>query len=221
MAPLPEALLRAAEDARYLLARGYPRERVLRVVGDRWNLDAAGRHLLRRGAFAPDQAQARQERLVRLEACRGRAVGVDGHNVLITLESALTGCPLLMADDGLVRDIAGRGANHRPGAATLQAAEMMINALAKAGAASAHIFLDAPLPKSGELAARLRGLLARAGLAGQALAVPVPEKNLACHCGPVASSDSALLDRVAEPLDLAGEIIRGLEPPITLERLTS
>lgn len=220
MAPLPEALLRAAEDARYLLARSYPRERVLRVVGDRWNLDAAGRHLLRRGVFAPDQAQARRQRLLRLEACRGRAVGVDGHNVLITLETTLTGGLLLMADDGLVRDIAGRGANHRPGAATQQAAEMMINALAKADAASAHIFLDAPLSKSGELAARLRGLLDQAGLAGQALAVPAPEKNLARHCGPVASSDSALLDRVAEPLDLAGEIIRGLEPPITLERLT-
>ncbi len=221
MAPSPDALAQAAVDARYLLARGYPRERVLRVVGDRWNLDAAGRHLLRRGVFAPARAAARKARLVGLAACRDRAVGVDGHNVLITLETALGGGRLLLADDGVVRDIAGQGRNHRPGPLTRRAAEIMLAALARAGARAVHIYLDAPLSKSGELAAELRALLARAGLEGDAQAVPVPERQLKKHQGPVATSDSVLIDQVPEPLDLAGEIIQGLAPAPPLERFAT
>lgn len=221
MAPVPDALVQAAADARYLLSRGYPRERVLRVVGDRWELDAERRHLMRRGVFAPAEARARKDRLLGLDHCRGRAVGVDGHNVLITLETALGGGRLVLADDGVIRDIAGQGSNHRPGPATQKAARLIIETLNKARAASVQIFLDAPLSKSGELAAALRGMLAQAGLAGDARAVAVPERQLKEHQGPVATSDSVLIDQVAEPVDLAGIIVHTLDPKPELEMLTS
>ncbi len=220
MAPISDALAQAAADARYMLSRGYPRERVLRVVGDRWGLDAACRHLLRRGVFAPAEAQARRKRLLAMSACRGRPVGVDGHNVLITLEAALGGGRLILADDGVLRDIAGQGSSHRPGPATQQAASLMIEKLVAVKVASVHVCLDAPLSKSGELAARLRDMLAQAGLAGDAQAVAVPERILKDHAGPVATSDSALIDQVAEPLDLAKEIIQGLNPAPNWETLT-
>jgi hypothetical protein len=221
MAPVPDALVQAAADARYLLSRGYPRERVLRVVGDRWELDAERRHLVRRGVFAPDQAGARKDRLLGLDHCQGRAVGIDGHNVLITLETALGGGRLILADDGVIRDIAGRGSNHRPGPATEEAARLVLKTLNKARAASVHFFLDAPLSKSGELAAALRGMLAQAGLKGDAQAVAVPERRLHEHQGPVATSDSVLIDQVAEPMDLAGIIVLTLDPKPELEKLTT
>ena len=220
MAPVSDASAQAAADARYLLSRGYPRERVLRVVGDRWELDADHRHLLRRGVFAPAEAMARKERLLDLNACQGRAVGVDGHNVLITLETALSGGRLITADDGVIRDIAGQGRNHRPGPSTQQAVQVMIGALNKAKPASVEIYLDAPLSKSGELAAKLRVILTQAGLSGNAQAVAVPERQLVEHEGPVATSDSALIDQVAEPIDLAGIIIRSLDPKPVLKNLT-
>jgi hypothetical protein len=216
----PQAPLRqAARDVRHLLARGYPRELVLKLAGDRWGLDAAGRHLLRRGAFAPPEARARAARLLGLAELAGQAVGVDGHNVLLTLEAALAGRPLVAADDGVVRDISGLGRHHRPGPGTTRAARLMAGALARAGAAEARVWLDAPLAKSGELAAEVQGFLAAAGLAGAARAVPVPERELARHSGPVATSDSALIDQVAAPVDLAGCIIRGMAPPPRLEAL--
>ena len=212
-------LLEAAQDLRHLLARGYPRRRCLELVGDRHALSAQRRELLRRGVFAPVEAQARRERLLPLAALAGRQVGVDGHNVLITLECALSGLPLVLADDGVVRDIAGRSRGFRPGPATVKAADLLIAALAPAR--GAFIYLDAPLSKSGELAAWLGGMMARAGLAGSAWAVPVPERPLREHRGPVATSDSALIDQVAEPVDLAGAIIRQQDPPMGLERLIS
>jgi len=198
----------AAKDARYLLGRGYPREQVLVWVGDRYSLSAPDRHVIRRGVFARSEAKQRRGRLGSFSSLAGRLVGVDGHNVLITLETALSGGRLLLADDGVVRDIAALGRHHRPTARTWRAAELMLSALRRAEAKGALILLEAKLPKSGELAKELRRLLGAEKLTGDALALPVPEKGLLTHQGPVATSDSALLDAVAMPLDLAGAIIR-------------
>lgn len=209
-------LLRAAEELRYLLGRGYPRERCLGLVGDRHALDAGQRHLLRRGVVAPELAAARRARLLPLKALAGRAVALDGHNQLITLETALAGGVVLLADDGVVRDIAGRGRGYAPGPHSEAAAGLMLQALAPA--ARVEIYLDAPLSKSGELAARLRELMAQARLTGDAQAVAVPERLLLAHQGPVATSDGHLLDQLLEPLDLAGAIIRQLLPPERLVR---
>lgn len=211
------AFLQAAQDYRFLLGRGYPRAGALALVGDRHGLDAQSRQLLRRGVFAPETARARRARLLTLGDAAGQDVAVDGHNVLITLESALKGLPLVLGDDGVIRDTAGAGANHRPGQTTLAAARLLLAALRPA--ASVTLLLDAPLSQSGELAAQLRQLLDEAGLAGQARAVPVPERELATHQGPVATSDSQLLDTVASPLDLAGAIIMTMNPAPMLARL--
>ncbi|MGD9124158.1 MAG: DUF434 domain-containing protein [Desulfarculaceae bacterium] len=212
-------LLEAARDARYLLGRGYSREVVLKLSGDRYGLDRDQRHLIRRGVFAPDEAQARRSRLLGLEQARGKEVAVDGHNVLITLETALSGGRLVRGDDGWVRDISSIGRNHRPGGLTWEAARLMLDALAGAGIAGVRVWLDAPLPKSGELAARLRNLMQELAMPGQAQAVPVPEQELFKAQGPVATSDTAIIDRVALPLDLAGAVIAKLKPAPVLESL--
>ncbi|MBU4575633.1 MAG: DUF434 domain-containing protein, partial [Desulfarculus sp.] len=166
-----EPLRQAAVDLRYLLGRGYPRELGLKLTGDRWGLDADQRQVLRRAVVAPERARARRDRLLPPTALKGQAVGVDGHNVIITLESALLGAVLVEADDGAVRDIGQIGRHYGPGPHTETAVRLMIDALAEAGAARSVILLDAPLPLSGQLAGVIRQVMERAGLAGQARAV--------------------------------------------------
>lgn len=206
------SLRQAAQDLRYFLGRGYPRELGLKLTGDRWGLDGDQRQVLRRAVAAPEAARARRERLLPLSAVSGQAVGVDGHNVLLTLESALMGAVLVAADDGAVRDIGQKGRHYGPGPHTETAARLVVEALARAGAARAVILLDAPLPFSGQMAGVLRHLLERAGLAGQARAVAAPDKELQIFQGIVASGDGPLIDAAARPLDLAGAIIRAMEP---------
>lgn len=207
-----EPLRQAATDLRYLLGRGYARELGLKLTGDRWGLEADQRQVLRRAVVAPQRARARRERLLPLTALKGRAVGVDGHNVVITLESALMGAVLVEADDGAVRDIGQRGRHYGPGPRTEQAARLMVDTLARAGAARVEILLDAPLPFSGQMAGELRGMLAQAGLAGDARTVADPEKELALFEGVVASADGPLIDTADRPLDLGGAIIRAMRP---------
>ncbi len=210
---------RAAQDMRLFLERGYGRDRVITLVGDRWELSADDRHILRRAVFSPDTAATRRAKLLAAGDLAGRVVAVDGHNVIITLETALAGGRLVLADDRLVRDISGVGRHHRPGENTRRAARLMLEFLSHLGVKEVRVYLDQPLPQSGELAAELRGMISDLALAGTAATAPVPEDFLLAHAGPVASADSAVVDAVDMPVDLAGLVLAILDPPPTLESL--
>ena len=70
------------------------------------------------------------------------------------------------------------------------------------------VFYDAPLSLSGELARLTMEAAAARGLKLTAAAVPVPERELQDFPGPVATSDTALIDAHPVAVDLAGEISR-------------
>jgi hypothetical protein len=202
---LPEA----AADFRYLLARAYPRPAALTLVGNRYGLDEIARRLLHRGVFAPEVAAARRAKLRRLRDLPGQPLALDGHNVLITLECALRKLPLVAADDGFVRDVGQVSRAFRVSPATDRVLTLVADYLAAQATGPLQVFYDAPLSLSGELAGRTREIWASQGLAVQAQAVPVPERELAAFPGPIATSDTALIDAHEPVVDLAGEIIRG------------
>lgn len=203
------ALLRqAAEELRFLLARSYPQEASLILVGNRHDLHLRERDVLRRGVVAPEVAAARRAKLITPQQLAGGRLAVDGHNQLITLESAIRGQPLVAADDGLVRDIARAAATYRPGGTTAQALRLLLEALQAATPESTLLLFDAPVSRSGELAARVRQHLAEAGLRGDARTAAYPEAELERHPGPVATADGGLIDRCARVVDLSGGIIR-------------
>jgi hypothetical protein len=202
-------LPKAAADFRYLLARGYPRRAALTLVGNRYGLSHTARQLLHRGVFAPEVALARRARLRRLRDLPGRPLALDGHNVLITLECASRGLPLVAADDGFIRDVGQVSGAFKVSDATDRVLTLVANYLAAQATGPLQVFYDAPLSLSGELAGRTREIWASRGLAVKAAAVPVPERQLAAFAGPIATSDTALIDTHEPVVDLAGEIIRG------------
>jgi hypothetical protein len=204
----PGLLPPAAADLRYLLNRGYPREESLRLVGNRYNLDRTSRQLLHRGVCAEAGARARRAKLRLLAQVAGRPLALDGHNVLITLESALRGLPLVAADDGFIRDVAQVSGAYRARTTTRRALELLAEYVSRHHPGEVAVFYDAPLSKSGELARLTQELFRHAGLDARARAVAVPERELLAFPGPLATSDSHLIDLHPEVVDLAGEIIR-------------
>lgn len=201
---LPEA----AADFRFLLARGYPRQATLALVGNRYGLDETGRRLLHRGVFAPALARSRRAKLRLLRELSGLPVALDGHNVLITLECAARQLPLVAADDGFIRDVGEISRAFRVSDATDRVLTLVADYLAAQAAGPIQVFYDAPLSRSGELARRTREIFASRGLKVQAAAVPVPERELAVFPGAIATSDTALIEAHEPVVDLAGEIIR-------------
>ena len=198
----------AAHDFRFLLARGYPRQAALGLVGNRYGLDETARRLLHRGVFAPEVAAARRAKLRRLSDLPGHPLALDGHNVLITLECALRKLPLVAADDGWVRDVGEVSRAFRPSPATDRVLTLLAGYLADQAPGPVEVFYDAPLSRSGEVARRTREIFASRGITVRAAAVPVPERELAAFPGAVATSDTALIDAHETLVDLAGEIIR-------------
>ena len=201
-------LFQAAADFRYLLNRGYPREQSLTLVGNRYGLPRAARQILHRGVFADAVAQARRAKLRPLESVAGSPLALDGHNVLITLESALLGRVLVAADDGFVRDVAQLSRAYRDSPATRRVLTLLADYLSRRHPGPLTILYDAPMKRSGELADLTRNIFAARGLAVTARTVPVPEQELLTFAGAVATSDTHLIDAKDVLVDLAGEIVR-------------
>jgi hypothetical protein len=201
-------LQQAAEDFRYLLNRGYPRKATLELVGNRYGLTFDERHLLHRGVFSHADSEARRKKIISIKAVQNKDLAVDGHNVLITIEAGLSGRPLILADDGFVRDISGLSGGFKKTEVTGKAIQLIFAFLKKWRPRHTLFLFDAPISKSGILAQELRTLLKKEGLPGDALAVKVPEKTLIGFPGVVATSDTAIIDRSKRVIDLAGDIIR-------------
>ena len=211
-----QTLKLAAEDFLYLMDRGYPRSASLQLVGNKHNLDALEREILHRGVFAREEARKRRMRLIGAEELINRRLLVDGHNVVITTESGLTGLPLIAANDGVIRDVAGVSHRYRISSDTYEAIEGFLRILRNYPPDEIFFYLDAPIRQSGELAALLRSALKSHNLSGGAQAVKVPEEHLMGTLDVVASSDSAVLDRVKHGFDLAAAVLTPLPQKVTL-----
>jgi len=201
-------LQQAAEDFRHLLNRKYPRKASLELVGNRYDLTFDERHLLHRGVFSDVDSEARRKKIISIKEVQDKDLAVDGHNVLITVEAGLSGRPLILADDGFIRDISGLSGSFKKTEVTEKAIRLIVTFLKKWKPRHTLFLFDAPISKSGILAQELRNLLKKENLPGDALAMKVPEKTLIGFPGVVATSDTAIIDRSKKVIDLAGDIIR-------------
>lgn len=209
-------LREAARDFRHLLNRGYPRKASLDLVGNRYNLSFDQRHLLHRGIFSDSGAKTRIKKKVSFQKLRDRKLALDGYNVLITVEAALSGQPLILSDDRFIRDISGRSSSFKQTKTTDEAIHLVVDVLKKAKPLHTLFLFDAPISKSGLLAQEVRDQLRNENLSGDALAVKVPEKILIGFSGIVATSDTAIIDQSQEVVDLAGHIIKNRTKPRSL-----
>ncbi len=198
----------AADDFRYLLNRVYPRRAALEFVGNRYQLTFDQRHLLHRGVFSEADSKSRRKRRISAKEVCGRELAVDGYNVLITVEAGLSGRPLILADDGFIRDISGLSGNFKKTGRTEKALKLILDHLKRSKPRRVLFLFDAPISKSGELAEDVRGRLNKESLPGDAMAVKVPEKILIGFPGIVATSDTAIIDQSRKVFDLAGYILK-------------
>ena len=198
----------AAKDFRYLLNRGYPRRASLELVGNRYQLSSEYRHLLHRSVFSDADSKSRLKKTVPLKGVRSQNLAIDGHNVLITIEAGLLGRPLILGDDGFVRDISGLSGSFKVTETTEKALRLIINAIKKIKPRQTLFLLDAPISMSGKLAQQIRIQLKKENLPGNAMAVKVPEKILLGFPGVAATSDTAIIDTSERVLDLAAYVLR-------------
>jgi hypothetical protein len=201
-------LQKAANDFHYLLNHGYPRKPSLELVGNRFQLSFDQRHLLHRGVFSNSDARARIKKMISPQKLLNKKLAIDGYNVLITLEAALSGRSLILSNDGFIRDISGLSGNYKKTKATDQAIQLILRLLRRVSPSHTLFLFDAPISRSGQLSLEVRNRMKSEGLPGDALTMKVPEKILIGFPGIVATSDTAIIDSSLKVIDLAGHIIR-------------
>jgi hypothetical protein len=206
-------LHRAAADFFFLLNQSYPRGASLELVGNRHDLDAGQRLLLSRGVFGQQEALARRGKRQIPAGWRRELLVVDGHNVQITVESRIEGKPLLKANDGALRDLAGLSSRYRMTEISAMAVDMVLAFLKRFPPRETLFLFDEPMNHSGELAALYRRRLAAARLPGEARTSPVPEREFPYGRCVVAGSDRAVIDAAKSWTDLARLIVDYFGPP--------
>jgi hypothetical protein len=196
----------AAEEIVWLLGRGYPLHTAVEVVGNHHQLEARQRLALQRMLCSTDQRQKRIAKSIERTDARGRTLLVDGFNLIITIEVALSGGLVLDCADGTVRDLAGMRGTYHPVDETDIALDLIGKELGALGPAGVRIFLDAPVSNSGRLRARILDWAHRWTFPVDAEVVPNPDAILA-RTGNAVSSDSTILDRCSSWLNLGRFIV--------------
>ena len=203
------ALQSAVADLAWLLTRGYTDKSALKLVGDRYTLTARQRQAVARSTCGNAARERRLAHQVDAAILRGHVVVIDGFNLLITLETALSGGVILPGRDGCYRDMASLHGNYRVLSETRPALELIQRELAALGVCHAIWYFDQPVSNSGRVKALLVAIATdnQIGPPVDIQLVPDPDPILAASSEIIVTSDSAVLDQCQRWFNLAHDLI--------------
>ncbi|MCH3965909.1 MAG: DUF434 domain-containing protein [Clostridium sp.] len=111
-----EALLRmqkAQEEIQWLLDRNYNSHSIIEMVGNHYQFSARQRNALIRSTASSKKIEARRAKCIFPDLTNTDLIYIDGFNLIITLETAFSGSPIILCSDGAVRDLAGLRGTYR------------------------------------------------------------------------------------------------------------
>ncbi len=202
----------AADDYGYLQSRNYGHKSTTKIVGDRYGLNTRQRTALQRIGAGEQEIKLRASREVTIDGLTERQICIDGFNLLISLESALSGGFIFKCRDGAYRDMASISGSYKRVRQTAQAIEMVADFLLKASPASVEWYLDAPISNSGRLATLIREIGVEKEINWSVELVGDPDRTIIDLPDIVAiSSDSWVMDESAGWFNLMKVILADIE----------
>lgn len=215
----PEAqnnLLQALEDLHYLLSRNYPPKAALALVGNRYQLVQRQQQALQGMSASAEEITKRKEKEHSPAALKDKTILLDGFNVLIILETALSGGFVFEGLDGCYRDIASVHGTYKKAQYTEQALIIIGNTLQQLQLQKVIWVFDAPISNSGKLKSFCYELAEKHGFPWEIILDNHPDKYLIDNKGLVCSSDGWVLNECTAWFNLGVYIINMLDvrPPI-------
>jgi hypothetical protein len=144
-------LQKAQHEIKWLLNRDYNVNSVLKMVGNHYQFSSRQRDALRRSTASDEKSEARISKCICGNALKNSILYIDGFNLIITLEAAFSGAPIILCSDGTFRDLAGLRGTYR----IIDKTRLAVNAVGKelyiTEAAGAEFFLDKGVSNSGRL----------------------------------------------------------------------
>lgn len=151
-------LKRAQQDILYLLEQGYPIKSASTYVGNHYMLSERQRMAIVRATANRNTLTLRLKKMLPGKGPY-RKVAIDGFNVIITLEVAISNSTLIRCMDGTMRDLAGLRGTYRLIDKTEDAIRLLGDKLSELQIDEAVIYLDSPVSNTGRLKQKILELL--------------------------------------------------------------
>jgi len=209
--------LQALEDMHYLLSRNYPPKAALALVGNRYQLVQRQQQALQGMACSAEELKNRKEKQLSPASLKDQTILLDGFNVLIILETALSGGFVFEGLDGCYRDIASVHGTYKKAQHTQQALIIIGKALQQLQLQKVIWVFDAPISNSGKLKSFCYELAEKHGFPWEIILDNHPDKYLINNKGLVCSSDGWVLNECTAWFNLGAWIINNtqdVQPPI-------
>ncbi len=207
----PEAIsdLRSAlVDFSLLLTKGYAEKSALKLVCDKFSLTERQRLAIMRSSCSDQQLASRNENRIDAKNLTGESIAVDGYNVLITVEAAMSGGVIFAGRDGCFRDLASIHGTYRKVTETIPALQMIAEFLQEIDTGKVLWLLDSPVSNSGRLKTLIGELAEQNKWNWEIELLLSPDAELIKTDLVVGSSDSVILDGCRHWLNLATEIVK-------------
>ncbi len=200
-------LTTALNDYCWLLSNGYTPNASMKLVGDRFQLVDRQRLLLTRCACSDTQRQNRQLKELAPGKLSGQTIHIDGFNLLITLESALSNGFVFSGADGCYRDMASIHGTYRRVNETRSAIELVGHYLESLNVQKTCWLLDQPVSNSARLMCLIDEVAAEEGWNWQSELSKSPDFDLKQMNEITVTADGMILDAVDRWFNLAKHII--------------
>jgi hypothetical protein len=197
----------AVADVAWLLTRDYAPKAALKLVGDKFGLTERQRLAVTRAACSDQSLAKRSAHRVSVETLTGRDIIVDGFNLIITIEAALSSGVLLGCRDQCIRDLSSVHGSYRAVSETNAAIVLIGEELEKLSACSVEWLLDQPISNSGRLAKVMREIAATRGWPWKIELLFNPDERIISSNKIAITSDSIILDHAARWANFSRHII--------------
>lgn len=199
-----ETLATAQRDIGYLLDQGYPAKSAITFVGNHYQLSARQLLALGRTTSTSCDLARRLSKHLTPQDMSGKTIHIDGLNIIITLEVALSDGMLFLAQDDTIRDLAELRGTYRIIPHTETAIHLLCEALSLLNVSDVVILLDAPVSNSGNLKTKLYECHWPMPLAVELVRNPDTDLKKLHH---VASGDSIILNECSSWFNLVSWVL--------------
>ncbi|MHC4123078.1 MAG: DUF434 domain-containing protein [Planctomycetota bacterium] len=198
----------AVRDFSLLLTKGYAEKSALKLVGDRFSLTQRQRLAVKRNSCSDQQLEKREKREIELKDAMRQSVAIDGYNILITIEAALSKAVIFKGRDGCYKDLASMHGTYRKVNETIPAIKIIGQFLTEIKVGKVLWMLDSPVSNSGRLKTLISELAEENNWNWDVELLTNPDAELIETNLIVVSSDGVILDSCKKWVNLAAEIIK-------------
>lgn len=202
-----EKLNLAVQDMQYLLSRNYAERAASELVGNHYRLKTRQIQAVRAAAASELQVRNRASKELQPQDLKNKVICLDGFNVLILLESLLSGAYIFEGSDGCFRDLSGVHGTYKRVQQTQQSIEYVASFFRRSGAAELVWIFDQPVSNSGRMKQMIMDFALENNLNWSGALEFNPDKFLVENAEIAISSDAWILDHCKSWFNLVGFLI--------------